>query len=284
MPAFSIENEYNNQLQLTQNEKRWQLTSVTGLNSPPAAISTSVVPTFDGERFNSARLEARNIVISLVINGDAEANRMALNKVILPKRYIKIYYQNKSLNLYIEGYVESFEYNVFEDNKIHAQASIICPDPYWKDAGESEAILTPVVDLFEFPFAIPAEGIALSELLIVTGAGITNQGTIQAGLIITIEASREVLNPYITNATTGEKMLLNTELTKGEVATISTTRGSKYIRKYSGGTITNILNDLDDSSQWISLAIGENKFTYGADYGAENMTVKIQYRNLYGGV
>lgn len=284
MPYFSIENEYNNNLQLTQNEKRWQLTSVTGLNSPPAAIYSSVVPTFDGERFNSARLEARDIVITLAINGDAEANRMALNKVILPKRYIKIYYQNKSLNVYIEGYVESFEYDVFADNKIVAQASIICPDPYWRDQEQSEAVMTPVVDLFEFPFSIPEEGIALSELLTITGGDITNQGSAQSGLLITIEASREVLNPYIINATTGAKMLLNTEMTRGEVININTIRGSKYIRKYSDGVTTNILNDLDESSQWISLALGENRFTYGADYGEENMAVKIQYRNLYGGV
>lgn len=284
MPVISIENEYNNQLKLTQNEKRWQVTSMTGLNSPPAAISSSVVPTFDGERFNSARLEARNIVITLAINGNAETNRMALNKVILPKRYIKIYYRNNSLNLYIEGYVESFEYDVYADNKIIAQASIICPDPYWKDTEQTGAQLMPVVNLFEFPFSLPEEGIALSELLTITGASITNQGTIQAGLNITIEAGNEVLNPYIINATTGEKMLLHTEMTKGDVITINTTRGNKYIRMYKDGATQNIINDMDENSQWISLAIGENSFTYGAEYGAENITVRIEYRNQYGGV
>jgi len=283
MPVFSIENEFNNTLQLTQNEKLWQVTSVTGLNPPPAAIATSVVPTFDGERFNSSRLQARNIVITLVINGDAEANRMALNKVILPKRYIKVNYQNKSKNLYIEGYVESFEYDVYE-NKITAQASILCPDPYWKDAEQSAAIMTPVVDLFEFPFSLPEEGIALGEILTLTEGDITNNGSIQAGCVISVEASREVLNPYIENVTTGEKMLINTELTKGDILTINTTRGSKSVQLYADGVTTNILNDLDESSQWITLAIGANTFIYGADYGAENMTVKIQYRNLYGGV
>lgn len=284
MPVFSIENEFNNSLQLTQQENRWQVLSVTGLNPPPAAITTSIIPTFDGERFNSSRLQARNVVITLAINGNAEENRMALNKVILPKRYIKVKYKNNTKDVFIEGYVESFEYDVFEDKKIKAMASILCPDPYWKDAAETEASMKTIVNLFEFPFSIPEEGIAISELLENTEGEILNQGTIQSGCMITIETTNNVLNPFIENITTGEKMIINKELTRGDVLTINTNRGKKSVKLYADGTITNIINDLDESSSWISLAIGANKFIYGAESGVNNMNIKIQFRNLYGGV
>ena len=284
MPVFSIENEFNNSLQLTQQENRWQVLSVTGLNPPPAAIATSIIPTFDGERFNSSRLQARNVVINLAINGNAEENRMALNKVVLPKRYIKVKYKNNTKDVFIEGFVESFEYDVFEDNKIKAMASILCPDPYWKDAAETEASMKKIINLFEFPFSIPPEGIAISELLNNTEGEILNQGSIQSGCMITIEAINSVLNPYIENITTGEKMIINKELTRGDVLTINTNRGNKSVKLYADGTTTNIINDLDESSKWITLEIGANKIIYGAEYGEENMSIKIQFRNLYGGV
>lgn len=283
MPVFSVENEYNNKLELTHNENKWQLLSVTGLSSPAAAISTSVIPTFDGERFNSSRLTARNIVITLAINGDAEENRMALNKVILPKRYIKLYYQNKAHKYYIEGIVESFEYDIF-NNKIQAQASIICVDPYFKDEEENKEILTGLINLFEFPFSIPAEGIALSEITADKNGEITNTGTETTGCELIIEAQNEIINPYIENLTTGQTIKINRTIQKHDIIKINTYRGKKSAVLYSGNSIINIINDLTEDSQWLTITPGTNIILYGADAGTDNMQTTIIYKNLYGGV
>lgn len=283
MPVFRIENEFNNKIELTHNENKWQLLSVTGLSSPPAAISSSIIPTFDGERFNSSRLEARNIVILLVINGNAEENRMALNKVILPKRFIKFYYENNAHKYYINGVVESFEYDVFE-NKIKAQISIICMDPYFKDEEETTEILTSIINLFEFPFSIPEEGIALGEITENKNGEITNSGTIPTGCEITIEASGEIINPYIENITTGEKIKINRTIYKNDTIKINTNKGNKSIYLYSGNEIINIINDFSEDSQWLTLTPGANIFIYGSDSGTNNMQAKISYKNLYGGV
>lgn len=283
MPVFSVENEYNNKLELTHNENKWQVLSVTGLSSPAAAISTSVIPTFDGERFNSSRLTARNIVITLVINGDAEANRMALNKVILPKRFIKFYYQNKAHKYYINGVVESFDYNVF-DNKIQAQISIICVDPFFRDEEEQTEILTGLINLFEFPFSIPEEGIALGELTADKNGEITNTGTEASGCELIIEALNEIINPYIENLTTGQTIKLNRTLQKHDIIKINTYRGNKSIYLYSGDAIINIINDMTEDSQWLILTPGTNIILYGADAGTDNMQTTIKFSNLYGGV
>ena len=283
MPVFSVENEYNNKLELTHNEKKWQVISVTGLSSPAAVISTSVIPTFDGERFNSSRLSARNIVITLVINGDAEANRATLNKVVLPKRYIKFYYENNSHKYYIDGYVESFEYDLFE-NKIAGQISIICVDPFFKDEEQTAEILTGIINLFEFPFAIPEEGIAISEITEDKNAEITNMGTDQTGLEIVIDAINPVVNPYIENITTGEILKLNTIMQKNDIIKINTNRGSKTIKLYRGDQVINLINSMTNDSKWMVLTPGTNGLIYGADAGVDNMTVKISFRNLYGGV
>ena len=63
MYRLTLENEFHSQIELTGQEDKWQVTNVTGLNPPPAVISTSVIPNFDGERFNASRLDKRNIVI-----------------------------------------------------------------------------------------------------------------------------------------------------------------------------------------------------------------------------
>lgn len=283
MLIVKIENEWNNQLQLTQNEDKWQLISMTGLNPPPANIATSIIPGFDGSRFNSSRLESRNVVITLALNGNVEINRMLLNAIILPKRYIKIYYKNNTLDVYIEGYVDTFEYDIFEQGVI-AQASIICTAPYWIDCKERTTILSSIVNLFEFPFSIPNEGIALSETLVSVSSDVINLGTVQIGVMITIECNRKIINPSVINTTTGQTMKLNTELDDGDQIIINTVQGNKFIHKYSDDGIINIINSLDESSQWINLLPGYNIFMISSDYGTNNMIVTISMQNRYGGV
>jgi hypothetical protein len=283
MAIFKVENEFNNMLQLSQNEDKWKLLSVTGLNQPPANIITSVVPGFDGARFNSSRLEARNIVITLAIVDHTETNRMILNSVIYSKRYIKVYYKNNSLDVYIEGYVESFEYDVFEQG-IKAQISIICTNPYWIDKNSNMAILTPSVDLFEFPFSIPEEGIPLGGLTRDFSNAVINNGTVETGAVITITSNYSTTNPIITNMATHQTMKLNTTLMAGDQIIISTLRSKKFIKKYSNGQMYNIINDLDASSSWINIRPGENTFILQADHGSQFMQASVAVQNLYGGV
>lgn len=283
MAVFKVENEFNNLLQLSQNENKWQILSVTGLNQPPANIATSIIPNFDGARFNSSRLEPRNIVITLAIKGNVETNRMILNSIIYSKRYLKVYYQNNTVNVYIEGYVESFEYDVFEKG-VQAQISIICPNPYWIDSNTNISVLTPLIDLFEFPFSLPEEGISFGELINNLSNTLINGGSVQTGAVIIMTSDYTVLNPSITNVTTAQTMKLNVEITPNDQIVISTLRGKKFISMYSAGDIQNIINDLDESSSWINVVPGENIFTLGADYGLEHMQASVAIQNLYGGV
>lgn len=283
MYTLKIENEYHSQLELTHNESAWQVTSVTGLNPPAAAISTAAVAGFDGERFNSSRVTKRNIVINLIINSDVDANLTRLNRVIFPKRYIKIYYKSVSKDLYIEGYVEAFEYDHF-DNKIACQLSVICPSPFWVSNELAVALLSPVVDLFEFPFSIPDEGIALSEFVTAKTGIITNRGNIETGAIIEIEATHNVVDPTVINVTSGQRMTIKKDLSTGDRIIISTIKGSKYIKSDCNCVENNIINDLTADSEWIQIVPGNNQINYAATFGTDNMRITVKHRELYGGV
>lgn len=283
MYSLILKNEWNNSIEMTHNENRWQVTSVTGLNPPAAVISTSPVVTFDGSRFNSSRLDNRNIVISFVFNGNVEQNREMINNVVMPKRYIKVYYKNRSKDVYIEGYVESLEYDLFS-NKVSGQISIICPNPYWMDRAYNEVLFTQVIDLFEFPFSLPDEGTAISELMDVPTNEVINGGNIESGVVIEIEAHRNIIQPKVMNLTTGQSMEIKIEMGAGDRIIISTSRGQKYIKWDCNCEESNIINKLVDGSQWITLNPGSNRFTYSSVYGVENMVVTVSHRNLYGGV
>lgn len=283
MFTLKIENEYNLQLELTHNESAWQVTSVTGLNPPAAVISTAAVAGVDGERFNTSRMDKRNIVINIVINSNVDANLTLLNRVIFPKRYIKVYYKSVSKDLYIEGYVESFEYDHFE-TKLACQLSVICPSPFWMSNNMTKSLLTPVVDLFEFPFSIPVEGIALSEFVENQTGIVKNNGNIETGAIIEIEATHNIVAPVIINVTTGQRMTANIEMKEGDRVIISTIKGNKYIKSDCNCVESNIINDLTTDSEWIQLVPGDNQFNYTAGYGADNMRITVKHRDLYGGV
>ena len=70
MFTLKIENIKNTILELTQNESNYQILSVKGLNPPNAQINRSTIAGLDGSKCNSSKLEERNIVITLKLNGD----------------------------------------------------------------------------------------------------------------------------------------------------------------------------------------------------------------------
>lgn len=287
MAVFKVENEYNKQLRLTQNEDKWQLTSVTGLNQPPAAISTSVIPNFDGARFNSSRLETRNIVITLAIKGNVEKNRLELNSTILSKRFLRVYYKNNSLDVYIDGYVELFEYDIFAQG-VMAQISIICTNPYWIDNNKNITEFAHCINLFEFPFSIPEEGIPVSERIDNNTIKVYNNGDTETGVVITLYNSgiSKIYSPRIKNLTTNQEMSFSGMfyLDNNQEITISTLRGNKHITSYNSGVTRNIINYLSPDSEWITVIPGCNIFSFNGDVGEEYLRASVAIQNLYGGV
>lgn len=130
--------------------------SITGLGPGKATINTTEVSTSDGGLFNSARMSKRNIVISLryYYGSDMtiEELRHLSYKYFPIKRKITLYIETDARTAEIEGYVEVNDPDIFSKNE-GADISIICPDPYFYSAGESNVTeFSGVETLFEFPF------------------------------------------------------------------------------------------------------------------------------------
>lgn len=282
MYELSIVNEFGEVLPLTNNPD-YDIVAVAGLNPPPAAINTVAVSGIDGARYNSARLGERNVVIDLHINGDIEANRINLYKYFRVKHKIRVRYKNEHVDVYIDGYVDTFENNLFTMSQ-RPQISIICPEPYWKSTTETDLDFDTVTSLFEFPFSIPAGGIAFSELDSISSM-FFDAGNVATGAIITFTALADgVKNPTFYNRTTGEFFGVGVTTQSGDVITINTQQGEKSVTLLRGGVVTNLINDRLTDSSWLVFEPGMNEVSYGADEGAAALRVALQITQKFEGV
>lgn len=282
MYELSVKNEYGEVLALTGNPD-YDVLSVSGLNPAPAEISTTPVSGIDGVRYNSARLGARNIVIRLNINGDIEQKRIELYKYFRVKHSVRVYYKNEHVDVYIDGYIETFENDFFTILQ-QPQISIICPDPYFKSILETEIDFENVTALFEFPFSIDENGIPFSSLNEVT-TRYFNAGNVETGGIITFTAlANGVKNPKFYNNTNNTFFGVDITMQSGDTITINTQKGEKSVKLIRSGTITSIVGDRTSGSTWIVFEPGENEISFGADESEGSLRCTLSSVQRFEGV
>lgn len=311
MFRLKFENKNGDMITLSGAEDKYQIISVQGLNPPNGNINRSAVSGMDGAKYMSAKLEERNIVLTVRINGEVEKNRLNLYKYFQSKKYCKMYYSNGSRDVYIEGYVETIECDLFSISE-QMQISIICPDPYFQDANEIVTDISQILGAFEFPFAFGAKGMTESIGMIdkfmeerefksitipdntVTDeamefsvylekriVNLVNNGEDDTGFIITIIANDTVVNPTIYNVETREAFTMNIRMEKGDVLTIDTNKGHKSVTLMNNLVTTSRINKVVRGSTWLSLSKGDNVFTYEAEEGGADMQIQFTHRNKY---
>lgn len=285
MYTLKIENTNGEIFELTHDFSDYYVTKVEGLTPPATTINTAKAGIIDGTFFNSASVEERNIVISLTINGDIEANRQKLYRIFPRKTACTVYFKNANRDVKIQGYVETIESDLFSKRE-KAQISIICPRPYFEDLATIYAELAATLALFEFPFAIEEDNpIPFSEATDYPIAEIMNEGDAEAGCIISIEVTDTIQGIKIINTSTQQFFYLDSAFVDHDKITISTISGQMGVTRERGGTKTNILNYVGANSTWLRLAPGVNYFTYTIDDGdTEDVEITFEATTLYGGV
>jgi predicted phage tail component-like protein len=277
-----VENEKGEQLELTNN-RNYDVLEVTGTNPPVAAINTVNVAGMDGSRFNSSRVEQRNIVITLNIHHPIEANRLTLYSFFRVKRWVKIYYQNSRRKVYIEGYVESFENNPWTQLQ-QPQISIICPKPFWLATADTTVNFSYSSALFEFPFSIPSGGIEFSRLEQAKSVTV-NAGEIETGGIIQFYATTaQILNPKFFNRTTQTFFGLDFDMYQYDLITVNTQQGEKSVTLLRDGVTSNLLADRTEGSTWVTFVPDVNEVSFEADEGAANLEVTVTITQKFEGV
>lgn len=293
MFTLKIENTNGEIFELSHNTQNYAVVGVQGLTRPQTAINTNTGGGLDGAFFNSARVEMRNIVIDIILNGDIETNRQQLYRIFPQKTACTVYFQNKNRNVKISGYVEVLEGDLFTQREA-MQISIICPRPFWEDMNAIYTELSQIVAMFQFPFSIAeSPGVPMSEIQEHPVCTIVNGGDVPCGCIITVNIKNDgelnvVSGLTIYNVTTQEYFGISTRrnFSAGDQITINTISGQLSVTLNHGGEISNLLNFIADGSTWLKLAVGENLFTFTVynDYNADKVDITFETGVLYGGV
>lgn len=280
-----VETDNGQKLELTQNSE-YEVINIEGLNPVGATINTYKIGVSDGEHYNSSYVNMRNIVFYIVPryhSNDIETNRLFLYRYFRPKHKVRLYFQHDSRDVFIDGYVETFETSLFSQLQ-QFQISVICPQPYFLDISTAQGDFTQIENFFEFPFAIEKEGIEFSRFGQIDDIYITNNGEVETGVIIKLYAFGSVNGIELYLNDTQYFKLGDLSLETGDILTINTNKGEKSVMLLRNGVEINCINYVAKGSTWFTLEIGENKISKIIQSGMESINIDVGYYIKYIGV
>lgn len=298
--SFTVTNQKNESLKLELSNP-WKsglvVFSVDGLGPPKANVSSLELASADGSLFTGIRAQERQIIfnLGLLFNPTVEASRHLVYKYFPIKQKIRIEVETDERLIYIEGYVESCEPNIFSKEE-SVTISVLCPDPWFYKSAPSSTSFSGVIPMFEFPLDNPVGefDVIMGEIRIDRRAIIFYEGDVETGMIITIHMmDNDVTNITLYNVDTQQKMVFNTSriqtitgapLKFGDDIIVSTIPGKKSCQLLRGGNYTNIISALNRDADWLTLTPGDNIFSYTAATGDEHMSIQFEYRTAYGGI
>jgi hypothetical protein len=253
-----------------------QIRDIQGLGPVKAEISSTPFATGRGELYQGSTTGKRNIVLNLGLNPNWEDQtisslRQLLYGYFMPEYWTKLRFFSQEIpTVDIEGYVESFEPNMFsEDPEI--QISIICPKPDFVDVdatliyGNVDDGTTEVV--FDYVGSLPT-GFELQVKQ-------TAENPIYSGGLV-------IVNKAPVDPQTFEVETITINALK--YFKLSTVRNAKRATSIAtaDGTVTNLLSEVTDASVWPELRPGENVFSVAGDEPGQAWT--LGFFNRFGGL
>ena len=284
MFSIILENKNGDQLQFGMGSP-FTITDIQGLNPPDATINTSQIALIDGSKYNSAKVNPRQINLAFAIEYSAAYNRIQMYKVLKSKQWIRLMYIGDQRDVYIDGYIQSIDIAYFEMKQI-VTVSILCPAPFFKEAQIIVNELKNIISAFHFPFSSTASPqLVMGYYSNDAGITIENEGDLECGLIIELYARSAVTNPKIFNYITQDFIGVNYEMETGDLITIDTRKGEKTATLLRDGVETNIFNYVMKNSTWLQLEAHGSTFVYEVTSGVlGDLLVTFKHSNLYEGV
>lgn len=288
------------------------LYDLSGAGPGKVDIRTIDLSSADGSIYNSTRMPARQITLSLAFYDwfhtdslDIERIRRQSYKFFPIKKKVRLIFYCDHRNSWIDGYVESNEPVIF-NSRCYTVISVICPDPYFRKANDDGSNASNEVPFwgidpmlkFDFPTDnVVAPELVMSEYRDIAQTIVINEGDVETGCIIRLEAgwtqTGVIGSMIIHNVTTRQQMKIDVTKTagtatggfrEGDVIIINTIPGQKSITRYRAGVAENFINLLDKFPEWIYLVEGDNIIAAEADYGIEALMVSVSHDILYVGV
>jgi hypothetical protein len=202
--------------------------------------------------------------------GDTQsANKDKLISVIRPDLGGKLYADDYYLNVWptatptIEARTHSARF----------QISLLAAYPYWCKDDSAETVLSGIENLFKFPWNL-SRSYQFGKLMEVKFMNVFNSGQVPVPFTATFTAKGDVVNPKVTNATTGKFLLIKKTLVSGEKVVIQITHDRTYVTSNIDGDCRGALSL---SSNMFELDVGDNVLKPEAESGLVNMEVGIDF-------
>lgn len=243
---------------------------IEGLGPVEATISSSSFANLDGEYYQNARREPREITFRFSLDPNYAEDTVAdlrrrLYNWFMPKSAVElIFHMSDLVPVNTEGRTKSMETVLFDKDP---QISVVvrCFDPDFLDltARVLEGTTTELADeiVHEYP------------------------GTIDTGVLYTLTVDRDVSEFTIYHRGPDgvtRSMDFASPLLAGDVLEISTVPGDKHVTRIRDGVRTSVLYGLSPQSDWTKLRPGTNYLRFYA-VGAP-MPFSMTYNARYGGL
>jgi len=310
--SFTVTNPSGNSLMMElENPKKsgFFVAGITGLGPPKADINTTRRAGSDGSIYNSAKVESRNIVITLIYYTDntagtdgqildVEALRQRTYKFFPIKRQVTLHFITDRRRASITGYVESNEIGFFT-NMEGSQISIVCNDPWFisEDVGVTNLRLINTEPLLTFPIYFDEETAENRDHLEfsrkksrITG-NIPYYGDLETGFSLTVACKSATGDIALSNDTHNETITISSEtvrkltgslISSGDRIVVTTHTGNKTAKLFRGSTVHNIIAAVNKQSKWLKLYSGNNELSATPTTG--RVEVSIDLKVLYEGM
>lgn len=246
--------------------------SIEGLDPVKANLVSSSFAQLDGEQYQSARREKRNLIINLALEpdytvGSMQGLRNLLYQFFMTKQRVRLrFFSVGQPTVDIEGRVESFDAPKFMKDPT-AKISVLCFDP----------------DFFT-PDLVILPGNTVSSIIETTHV---YPGSVETGFVFKLLPNRDVSEFTIYHRPADDSLRAlefqtPTPMIAGDILAISTQSGNKYATLTRAGIATSILYGISPQSNWINLFPGPNKLRVYAEGAA--VPYSIEYTTKFGGL
>lgn len=161
---------------------------------------------------------------------------------------------------------------------------VLCPKPFWYSLDAQTAILGGWTPVFRLPvnYSTPHRfGTRTSRGWI----NARNPGALAVPFTASLTCDAEVVSPRVVNAVTGQRICILTTLKPGQTIEIyRTTTDRLAVKLIADGTETNIFALLDEDSDLLELAPGDNLLKADADSNPDSLQVTVSFYPMVSGI
>ena len=223
-----------------------------------------------GATIQSTNVQPRPVTIVGCLVGDAQdVNKNKLLSVVRPDIGGKLYADDYYLSVYPTAtpVIEP------KDRLARFQFSMLAPYPYWCRDDSASATLSGVQKLFKLPCNF-SKTYRFGELMQTQFMNVANHGQVPIPYTATFVAKGDVVNPKITNATTGKFLLVKKTLVSGERLVVEITHERTYVTSSVDGDCRGALSL---TSNLFRLDVGDNVLKPEAASGLDNLQVDVDF-------